>query len=372
MTAQQSGEAEQARPRRRRRRGRRIALALLVVSGGGAAAVATLGLGGGSPAGGAAATRLPPKSADVIKQTLTDAQSADGSLGYGPSTAATSRLPGTLTRVPDTGARITRGHAVFEVDDKPVTLMYGTLPAYRTLRTGVEGTDVKQLEKNLKALGYSGFTVDEEYTYGTAEAVRQWQEDHDLEESGVVELGRVIFAPGAIRVDTLAAGNGDLTGPGRKVLSYTGTAKAVTAYLDAADQRLARKGGKVSVTLPDDTTLQGRIKEVSTMIEPAAGGGDPSTKVEVVVELRGKKAQKAAETYALAAVDVAFTAGRRENVLTVPVAALVALREGGFGVEVINGATSAYVPVKTGLFASGRVEVSGAGISEGMKVGMPR
>ena len=82
--------------------------------------------------------------------------------------------------------------------------------------------------------------------------------------------------------------------------------------------------------------------------------------------------QKAVAAYALASVDVTFTAAERKNVLTVPVAALLALQEGGFGVEVADGATTRYVPVKTGLFAGGRVEISGAGVTEGLRVGVPK
>ena len=58
--------------------------------------------------------------------------------------------------------------------------------------------------------------------------------------------------------------------------------------------------------------------------------------------------------------------------LTVPVAALVALAEGGYGVEVVDGRRTRYVAVETGLFAGGRVEVTGDGLAEGMTVGMPR
>ncbi len=72
-----------------------------------------------------------------------------------------------------------------------------------------------------------------------------------------------------------------------------------------------------------------------------------------------------------APVDVALTAGRRADVLTVPVAALVALAEGGYGVQVVDGGTSRFVAVETGLFADGRVEVSGAGLAAGLTVGMP-
>jgi multidrug efflux pump subunit AcrA (membrane-fusion protein) len=143
--------------------------------------------------------------------------------------------------------------------------------------------------------------------------------------------------------------------------------------LDTTDQRLAVKGADVDVEFPDNSTVKGTIDKVSTVIQPSSGQGvDPKTTVEVVVGLKGKKAQKAAAPYALAAVNVSFTAGTRKNVFTVPVAALLALQEGGFGVEVVAGSTSTYVPVTTGLFASGRVEISGNGIAEGTTVGVPK
>jgi hypothetical protein len=54
------------------------------------------------------------------------------------------------------------------------------------------------------------------------------------------------------------------------------------------------------------------------------------------------------------------------------VVALLARAEGGFGVEVVENGRSRIVPVRTGMFANGRVEISGEEIAEGMKVGIPR
>ncbi|MDF5756530.1 peptidoglycan-binding protein [Spongiactinospora sp. TRM90649] len=348
------------------------AVAVAAVAGGAAAAALSME-GPDAAAGGGAASTLPPSTATVTRQTLTDTTTADGELGYGTAASAVARGAGTLTWLPGTGDRVTRGRRLFEVDDAPVTLMYGTMPAYRALEPGAEGRDVEQLERNLDALGYDGFTADDEYTWDTAQAVREWQEDRGLPETGVVALGQVVFAAGAVRVEGLHAAEGEPVRPGGKVLTYTGTGRAVTVELDPADQRLAKKGGKVTITLPDERTVAGRISKVSTIIDPGDGqNAEPATRVEVVVELSGKKARAAAADYALASVDVEFTAGRREDVLTVPVAALVALSEGGFGVEVVAGGASRHVPVRTGMFAAGRVEISGAGVAEGTAVGMPK
>ncbi|RJL31255.1 efflux RND transporter periplasmic adaptor subunit [Bailinhaonella thermotolerans] len=365
-------EASPARPRRRRGRARKVAgaLAAVVVTGAAAATAYGLdGLGGGAP-GATPAAAAPPATAKITRETLRDTLDVDGELGFGPDNTVTGRRPGTITWLPAGGATVSRGRSLYRADNDPVVLMYGTMPAYRDLKPGAEGKDVRQLEENLRALGYDGFTVDDEYTWETAEAVEEWQDDRGLTETGVVELGRVVFAPGKVRVDAVHAEEGQPTGPGQKVLTYTRTSKMVTVRLDATEQRLAKTGAKVTVELPGGTRVNGRVTEVATVIEPGQGqGAEPETKIEALISI---ERQKAAAGLGAAAVEVTFTASTREDVLTVPVAALVALKEGGFGVEVVEGGRSRFVPVRTGLFSGGRVEVGGDGLAEGMTVGMPK
>jgi membrane fusion protein, multidrug efflux system len=356
--------------RRRRGRGKKIAALLAVVALAGAAVAAVQFLNPGERPTSAAGA-LPPATAQISQETLADTLEADGELGYGPAITAVNRKPGTITWLPESGATISRGRSLYRVDNDPVVLMYGSTPAYRDLKEGVEGGDVESLERNLDKLGYDGFTVDDEYTWATAEAVREWQDDRGLEETGVVELGRVVFADGKVRVDTLDAQVGQPASPGQKVLGYTGTTKIVTVRLDAENQRLAKEGAKVSVTLPDGKSAGGKVTEVATIIVPAEGNQDPETKVEALIAVNAKDRKKA-NGLDNAAVDVTFTSSKRENVLTVPVAALVALREGGFGVEVVEGATTRYVAVETGLFSGGRVEIEGDGLAKGVTVGMAK
>ncbi|MGZ0150785.1 peptidoglycan-binding protein [Kribbella sp. WER1] len=349
---------------------RKAITAVVVLVAGGAASVFLVNRGDAGQTTNQAAQPLPVNTAKVTRQTLKDTETQNGTLGFGTTSAAVNRFAGTVTAVPDSGQELRRGNTVYSIDNKPTTLLYGALAAYRRLAVGAEGKDVRQLEENLRAMGYSGFTVDDSYTDATATAVEAWQDDLGLDETGVVELGSVLFAPGHIRVDSVPAQEGSPLGPNQPVLNYTGTTRAVTVQLDAADQRLAVVGAAVGVALPDGENVVGKIQKVSTVVIPAGSPDkDPETKVQVIIGIAN---QKAVAAWTSAATDVTFTASERKNVLTVPVAALVALREGGFGVEVTDGTTSRYVPVKTGLFASGQVEISGTGITAGTTVGMPK
>jgi multidrug efflux system membrane fusion protein len=359
---------------RRRRRIGRLMVAAVVVLAASATTVAGVFVLPGGERGGQARSDLPPATAQVTRQTLVDTQSEDGELGYGAGMLVTARLAGTVTALPAPGSTLKRGRALYRVDNTPVVLLYGSLPAYRVLSPGAKGADVKQLEQNLKALGYSGFTVDDEYSVRTADAVREWQDDLGLPESGVVELGRVVYATGPVRVDEQKAAVGDAAQPGTAVLTYTRSARVITVELDVSEARLARKGAAVVVSLSDDKTVPGTIVKTRTVIDTDTGSGDgdganePKRKIEVTVTVDDEKALARLDQ---ATLKVAFTASSRKDVLTVPVAALLALAEGGYGVQMVDGTATRIVPVRTGLFAGGRVEVSGEGLSEGMTVGMP-
>lgn len=341
-------------------------------------ALLTIGVGGAAAAGydaglwdseppDEAGSDLPAATEEVTRQTLVDTQTESGELAYADSTTLSGRLGGTVTALAAVGSVVERGQEIYRVDDTPVVLLYGPLPAYRTLAVDTEGADVKQFEENLAALGYGGFTVDEEYTSATAEAVVEWQEDLGLAETGTVEQGRVVYAAGALRVDTHDATVGDAAGAA--LLTCTSTTRVITVGLDVTDQRLAVDGAPVSVTLPDGTKAPGKIAGTETVVEEAADPqGEPTTTLEVTVTVDDPAVLDGLDA---ASIRVDFTASQRENVLTVPVAALLALAEGGYGVEVVRGQTSSIVAVETGLFAAGRVEVSGEGLTEGMIVGMP-
>ena len=348
-------------------------VALGATAGGVAFATGAVGLGtGGAPTTSGSA--LPSATAAVTRGDLVDRDSQDGTLGYGDTTSIVNRGQGTVTWMPAEGQVLTRGSALYRLDTDPVILMYGTMPLYRRLATGVDkGADVRQLERNLRALGYTGFTVDSTFTSATAAAVKEWQEDVGLPETGAVDVGQVVFRPGPVRVDTAKLGVGDVAAPGAAALDVTGTSRIVTVELPVSDQRLARKGAAVKVEVPGGETVDGKITAVGAVAHEDSSDqdqprGDTEATIDVTIALSATSSTGAIDQ---APVTVEFTSEERKDVLSVPVAALLALSEGGYGVQVVDGSTSRIVAVQTGLFADGRVEISGDGITAGTKVGVP-
>ncbi|MGW0583057.1 peptidoglycan-binding protein [Streptomyces sp. NPDC002920] len=401
-----------APPAPRGRRGRRtvlIASAVVVVTA--VAVVGALGLGGDGDKG----PSVPPRTGSVVsvtRETLTERTTVEGQLGYGTELPLPVKATGTVTWLPGQGATVERGEELLRVDDRPVILMYGSMPMYRSLGptpqeddqdsgeqqlsagdgkspspsgspapegtgtggdTGTSrapselwGMDVMQFETNLAALGYTGFTVDERFTTGTAAAVRRWQKSLGLAETGNVGVGDVIYSAGKVRIGSAGARLGSAVG--ENTLTYTGTTRKVIVSASAADASWAVRGSAVTVGLPDGTPVKGEVASVgkqATAPEGGEGGSAQPATIPVTVTIED---QKTTGRFESGPVTVEYVGDEVKDVLAVPVAALVALAEGGHGLETADGR---FVAVKTGLFADGDVEVSGPTVREGMKVRIP-
>jgi multidrug efflux system membrane fusion protein len=305
--------------------------------------------------------------ATVERRDLVRRDSFDGTLGYADGRALGSMRGGTMTMLASEGATVGRGEVLYSVDAKPVYLFYGARPAWRRLARGDEGRDVRQLERNLDALGYE-VAADGEFDSDTSEAVREWEQARGVREDGIVELGEIVFLPGPRRMGAHALEPGAPVRPGAELAKTTSTKRVVTVPLEASRQTLVAASDAVTVELPDGRTVGGRVARVGTVAEPpenAEEGGEPTVTVEIT--LRGPSGR-----LDQAPVEVQVESERRDDVLAVPVSALLALLGGGYAVEVVDGATTRLVAVETGLFANGYVQVSGPGLRAGDRVVVPR
>ncbi|SEF18483.1 peptidoglycan-binding domain-containing protein [Jiangella alba] len=352
-------------------RTRRVVVPLGVAAVLAAGALAARGIGGGAGPGDDEPDGLPPATATVTTTDLVQTVQVPGELGYGTPVELPAKSDGgTLTWVAAPGTVVGQGQPVYAVDGEPVVLVHGTVPPYRTLEPGVSGPDVQQLEAALAALGYDGFQADDEYHGSTADAVEEWQDDLGVEETGTVGTGQIVVVPADLRIaeQTLAAGatlGGPEGGGVASVVTYTGTTPVVVVGLDPAQQHLVAPGTAATVLLPDGSTTAATVSGVSPV---ATAVDDGETVITVTVALADPAVAGALDS---APVDVGLVAAQAQDVLAVPVGALVALAEGGYAVQVVDGEQVAFVPVETGMFASGLVEVSGAGIEDGTVVGVP-
>ncbi len=359
--------------------------AVLAVSGGGYAVTAQPQRGDGGQerrTGG-----LPPATAPVQRGDLSSGLQVEGTLGYAQERKLNAGGPGVLTWVAGEGSAVERDGKLYEVNGRPVRLLYGATPMYRQLKAGDKGEDVKQLKRNLLALGY-GTGLDPEdplFTAGTTTAVKRWQKAHKAAETGEVGKEDVAFASGPQRVRGKDAAVGDEAVPGKPVLTVTGTERIVRFQMDAAKAAAAKAGEPVTVRLPGGGSAIGKIDSVGGARPDdknggpgasgggggagAGGGGDKKAKVEVVVTFDEPAEITAPDQ---SPVTVALTGETRKGVLSVPVNALLALAGGGFGVQVVEDGRAREVRVELGMFGNGRVEVTGDALEEGMQVGIPK
>ena len=170
-------------------------------------------VGGGLPASSKGASASSPPAAagsgsgTVERRDLISTDTQSGTLGYADTRTVFNRLSGTITWLPAAGTEVKPGQQLYQVDGQPVTLMDGTVPAYRALTSGVsDGPDVSELKQNLKNLGFdsgNAITVNNTFDSATTDAINRWQSSLGQTQTGTVTLGQVVFLPGARRISSV-------------------------------------------------------------------------------------------------------------------------------------------------------------------------
>jgi hypothetical protein len=298
--------------------------------------------------------------ATVVRTSVTARDIVTGTLGYlDPVTVVAGASGGVLTWLPDPGTTIRPDQRLYEVDGRPVVLWTGTRPAWRDLVPGMApGPDLTQAERNLAGSG----------GHLTGAAIRRWQAAHGLPRTGVIGLGQVVFQPGPVRIGTVPAALGTPLHPGLTILTATSTSKAVSVRLDPYHQGAVHPGDRVTVTLPGGRTTSGTVASVGAPVS-TVDGQNTGTTVPITIRL---DTPADADGLDVGSVQVAIVTDRHDNVLAVPIDALLAAPDGGYQVAVTTGGQRHLVTVHCGLFdeTGGLVEVTGD-LSAGTTVEVP-
>jgi hypothetical protein len=265
-----------------------------------------------------------------------------------------------------------------EVSGRPVFVLTGPVPMYRTLVAGDKGDDVKQLQAALSALGY-GHLTSGEFDDATATKVRHWyehagyepQQTTDQPPKVTIPSGEILFLPKLpVRLDTVSTRAGaQATG---QIGTTTDLSALVQATLPTSDAQLVHTGLHATLSMPDGTTKSATVAAMGAAAAPPAttdpAGSDASdapappqagTTSDTPLRLTTPDAT-ALGAYAGQAVQITIEVGSTKgDALVVPVAAVVTGADGQARVQVQRASGQVQdVPVKLGLTAQGLVAVT--------------
>jgi peptidoglycan hydrolase-like protein with peptidoglycan-binding domain len=314
-------------------------------------------------------------AADTVKVELGELSamvSQGGTLAYrarsdGSPFAVINQARGVYTSLPDSGDKVGCGGVLYRVDDRPVVLLCGTVPAYRGLHVGLKGRDVRQLNRNLHELGYDTDAHvridpgDNAFTSKTEQALRVLQRKKGVGVTGGLATDDAVFLPVAVRIAKVTGQVGGSARPGAPVLSATSDTLQVQVNLDPSQQGEVKKGDRAQITLPGNTPVTGRVAGFGRVAQTPAGQGSQAADATIPTFISLHDPAKAGGLDQ-APVQVDITTKGVDNALSVPVTALVGKSGGGFAVEVVRaGERRELVAVKLGLFdtGGGRVQVEG-------------
>jgi hypothetical protein len=322
-------------------------------------------------------------TAPVERGTLAAMLSQSGTLTYraqpdGSPYSVINQAGGTYTALPADGAEVTCGEVLYRVDDRPVLVLCGNVPAYRELRHGLKGHDVRQLNASLHALGYdaaAGVAInadDDTFTWKTQQALRVLQHALGVDLTGRLNLGEAIFLPGSVRIATVTGELGGPARPGAPVAQATSNTIEVQVALDPSQQGEVNPGDRAQITLPGNRSVPGKVDRLGRVAQVPTGPNTDAADATVpaFISLDDPAAARGLDR---APVLVRITTTEVENVLSVPVTALVGTAGDGFAVEVVRpDGRRELVAVELGLFdtAGGRVQVDGD-LREGDHVVVP-
>jgi len=339
-----------------------------------------VGLSVKSPADAAAEHQPPPPSlitVPVQKKALTSTSVAQGSVVYtGESTVNLTGLVGAtgatqlVTKAPVAGTTLNPGDVLMEVSGRPVFVLAGPVPMYRTLELTAKGDDVKQLQAGLTALRPGVRLASGLFDAPTATAVKAWYERAGYQvapgDDVTIPSGEILFLPALpARLDTVSLKAGDpATG---KVGTVTDPTVVVRATMPSADAQLVRTGLPASLKMPDGTALPATVdalgKDAAPPVTaaPSAENAAPPTSNSTNLRLVAQD-PAALAGYAGQPVKIEIEVGSSGGeVLVVPVAAVTTKADGKARVQVqaADGALRD-VPVALGLTVLGLVEVDPA------------
>ncbi len=271
------------------------------------------------------------------------------------------------------GSQVGPGKVVTEVDGRPVILLRGRLPAYRNLRIGDNGPDVRELQNALIGLGYSDF--DPAGFFGSSTALGLLELYRNLgysaptftpkakktapfppEPQVYLPMDEVSYLPASSAlVVTRPPKAGTELAKGTTIVRLAVGHPYIAGTLTAHQAAEARAGIPARIGLATPARVaSGKVTRVSPLGTPAGGG---TLDFGVAVASRRPLPQRSIGSTVRLTLLAPVTSG---PVLTVPLTALASGPHGStYVVTVASNGHRKKVAVYTGRQAEGLVAVEG-------------
>ena len=315
-----------------------------------------------------AAQEPPANTAKVEQGKLSAMVSQDGTLTYrarsdGSPYAVINQARGSYTKLPENGDKVGCGDVLYRVDDKPVLLLCGTVPAYRDAAQGRCGPGRPPAQPQpARSATTPAHALRPATTFTETERrSRRSSTARACSVTGALDLGDAVFLPESVRIAKVTGELGGSARPGAPVLQATSDTLHVQVDLDPSQQGEVKKGDRAQITLPGNKPVTGKVEGFGRVAQTPAGPDSKPVAATIPTYISLDDPAKA-RGLDQAPVQVDITTKGVENALSVPVTALVGKSGGGFAVEVVRaGGRRELVAVTLGLFdtAGGRVQVEG-------------
>lgn len=292
-------------------------------------------------------------TAGIERMTLEDTVILRGVTGYQPTTRLTAGAPGRVTDVAVVAGDVVEpGAVLLAIDGRPVVAVAAEMPFWRDLSMGAAGSDVRQLQA---VLSQAGHDVEESGTFdeATGRALQAWQAEHGLSPpDGTLALNDLATGSWPQRVGQVRVQPGDLVSPGDQLIDFTGREPVVNVELLPSDRLRVAVDDPARVELSaTGAQAAGKLSEVSA--SPITREDDGSLLYTARVTLdEPLEAPEGTQAQVVIVID------RVEDVLAVPLAAVVSDDVGRPAVRVVGGdGSTRLVPVELGVSQGAWVQV---------------
>jgi len=297
----------------------------------------------------------------VRRGSLETEHELGGTASYGDTWAMPITATGVVTHRHDVGTIVEPGNELVSIDAQPVFLVAGAMPMYRTLelidtssrdefgnrRQELVGYDVLQLQQFLIGLGAAtedldiDITADGVFGKATRNAVRAWQKSAGIPVSGSVDATQMVFSADPVRIAAVLR-----VGSKFEKLEVSAPDPIVTVDTNARQRSLISVDTSVEISSSSDEKVPGTVTTQERVVLDDGPAWRSTIAVDGVLDGTG-------------AVTVTVTEVVAKDTLIVPVGALLALGEGGYAVERVNGATTTLIAVELNDVLGGRASVTG-------------